>query len=198
MVLLPNNLYHIYNQGNNKQTLFFDDKDYEYFLKNVEECLKPHCNILSYCLMPNHFHFLLDITEKSVIKMRLGGIEIDNVTNAFRKILSNYTQQHFNQKYNQSGSLFRQKTKGKCLSCDNLSSYGFICFQYIHQNPYKANLVQKLEDWEFSSFKDYAGLRNNILCNQDLAFQYINLSKTDFYNESYNVIDEVNLKNIFQ
>ncbi len=49
-------------------------------------------------------------------------------------------------------------------------------------------MVTKLEDWEFSSFRDYMGIRNGKLCDQDLAFELLGLSKDRFYEESYQVI----------
>lgn len=69
--------------------------------------------------MPNHFHFLIGATEKSVEKIKLGGIEINRVTDGFRKLLSEYAQE-FNVKNHRSGSLFRQKTKGKLLVDDDV------------------------------------------------------------------------------
>ena len=51
--------------------------------------------------------------------------------------------------------------------------YDKICFHYIHQNPMKANLVKKMEDWDYSSFKDYCGLRNGTLSNKELAIQLL-------------------------
>ena len=65
---------------------------------------------------------------------------------------------------------------------------------YIHQNPMKANLVKKMEDWDYSSFKDYCGLRNGTLCNKELAVQLLDLNLKTFYNDSYQLIsdDEIN------
>lgn len=56
--------------------------------------------------------------------------------------------------------------------------YPQICFDYIHQNPVKANLVKNAIDWEFSSAKDYAGLRNGKLINKDITKEYIELYET--------------------
>ncbi len=72
-------------------------------------------------------------------------------------------------------------------------------FHYIHQNPYAAKLVKKLEDWESSSFKDYIGLRNGTLCNQYLARELLNLptDKNEFYEMSYDIITLDKLDNIF-
>jgi len=70
-------------------------------------------------------------------------------------LLSSYSQA-VNKQNGTSGSLFQQKTKAKYLDHIDLAR---TVFHYIHQNPAQARLVQQMEDWEFSSFKDYAGLR---------------------------------------
>ena len=137
----------------------------------VRKYISPHTEIIAYCLMPNHFHFLIYTDERVRGIVKQGGLLIDPLTNAFRKLLSGYAR-IYNQCYNKTGSLFRQKTKVKCLS-DVLAGsvyisqdYYFNCFHYIHQNPLSAGIVKRLEDWEFSSFKDYAGVRKGTLCNK--------------------------------
>lgn len=182
MKLLPDQLYHIYNQGNNQEITFLERKDYLLFLSKYRTLVTPYCDTIAYCLMPNHFHFLINTSANSVVRTKLGGIEIDQITNAFRRLLSEYARD-FNIKYDRTGSLFRQKTKGK-----QLEEYAFTCFHYIHQNPYRAELVKKMEDWEFSSFRDYARFRNGTLCRQDVAIQLIEIDVNDFYEQSYQVI----------
>lgn len=197
MKLTFGHLYHVYNQGNNQEIIFRDREDYLLFLKKVRVLVLPNCNILAYCLMPNHFHFLLDITEQSTEIVRVGGIKIDKITNGFRLVLSEYAQD-FNKKYKRSGSLFRQKTKGKCLTDNKNYNYPFICFHYIHQNPLKARLVQRMEDWEYSSFRDYMKVRKGTLCSQSFAYDLIGVSKEGFYEESYKIVDEELLNYIFE
>ncbi len=68
--------------------------------------------------------------------------------------------------------------------------YPFICFNYIHQNPLKAGLVKKMEDWKYSSFQDYLGIRKGTLCNFELTEQLLDIQKDDFYTTSYSVINE--------
>jgi REP element-mobilizing transposase RayT len=136
--------------------------------------------------MANHFHFLLQTTPESVKEKRVGSLTSTNLNDGFRQLLSSYAQA-INRQENRSGSLFRHKTKAKLLENDD-ENYPFICFHYIHQNPLSAGLVTKLEDWEFSSFSDYADIRNGSLCDKDLAFELLDLSKENFYEESYQVI----------
>jgi len=47
------------------------------------------------------------------------------------------------------------------------------CFHYIHQNPWKAGLVSKMENWKYSSFSDFAGFRDGTLCNKQLALELL-------------------------
>src|SRR6185503_11157743 len=136
----PENVYHIYNQGNNHQKIFSCDVEYEIFLNLVRANISSHCEIINWCLMPNHFHFMVYTDERVLDLKKQGGLEIDALNNGIRKLLSGYAR-IFNSRHSASGSLFRQKTKLKYLSVMNLlimpnqykDSY-FNCFHYIHQN----------------------------------------------------------------
>lgn len=127
--------------------------------------------------------------------MKVGALNVMALNNGFRMLLSSYAQA-FNKQMNRTGSLFRQRTKSKLL--EQRKNYPFLCFNYIHQNPLVAGLVSKMEDWEFSSFQDYAGMRNGTLCDKQLAFQLLNLNQNTFYKESYEIISDVKLENIYQ
>jgi REP element-mobilizing transposase RayT len=182
-------LYHIYNQGNNQEVLFKSKENYLLFLKIYKEKVEPFAELISYCLMPNHFHFLINVNEHAVDKVMLGSVQSTKLGNGFRLLCSSYANE-FNKQNNRTGSLFRQKTKAKCL--DSKTNYALICFHYIHQNPMLAGLCDKMEDWEFSSFRDYCGLRNigNSLINKSLAFDLALVSDDRFYEESYEVIGD--------
>ena len=156
MDILQSELYHIYNQGNNKEKLFYSEDDYLHYLKLFRKNVFPHCQVIAYCLMPNHFHFLIHATEDSVKIKKVGHLQVSELSNGFRLLQSQYAQ-YINKQTNRTGSLFRQKIKAKCLR-DGDEHYGYTAFHYIHQNPIKALLVKRLEDWRFSSFPDYAGL----------------------------------------
>ena len=182
-------LYHIYNRGNNKQQIFFNRDNYLFFLKKVRTHLVENCNLLAYCLMPNHFHFLIQANENTINIDKNGTTRFSR---ELRILLSSYTRA-INIQEDRVGSLFTQNTKIKRISDDK---YGLVCFNYIHQNPYVSNLVSKIEDWEFSSFRDYAKLRNGNLCNQEIAKSIITMDFDNFYQQSYQLISEEKLKNI--
>ncbi|MDB5278713.1 MAG: hypothetical protein JWR61_3668 [Ferruginibacter sp.] len=195
MKIIADDIYHIYNQGNNQETIFYTDEDYIQFLTIFRRVVQPHCSVLAYCLMPNHFHFLLYTTDDSAKVKRIGNIDSCELSNGFRLLQSSYAQ-YVNKKYNRSGSLFRQKAKAKSTS-EGTGEYHAIAFHYIHQNPVKAGLVKRLEDWPYSSFIDYAGIRKGSLCNQLLAEERIGFNKNNFIRQSYDEIDPELVQHIY-
>ncbi len=195
MEFQANQIYHIYNRGNIKQPIFFKPENYTYFLEKVRKFILPHCEILSYCLMPNHFHFQIYSDERTTQTKRIGTTERNVLSEGIRNLLQTYTKA-INIQNTTTGSLFQQNTKAKCLS-DGSIYYSETCFHYIHQNPMKAGLVSKMEDWIYSSFKDFCGFRNGTLCNKDLAFQLLGIDKQTFYTNAYMVIADDKIKMIF-
>ncbi len=186
MHLVQGEIYHIYNRGNNKQRIFFQPQNYPYFVKGMQRYLAPCCDLLAWCLMPNHFHFLVHANEKSVPVIKDGSFERQQFSQAIKQLLSSYTKA-INKQEQRTGNLFQQKTKGICVSDDD--GYDTTVFHYIHQNPMKAGLVKKMEDWEFSSFRDYVGLREESLCNRELAQQLLAINFNRLPVEAYEVID---------
>lgn len=61
-------LYHVYNQGNNRQPIFISRANYLFFLKKMRRQLLRKSHVLAYCLMPNHFHWMLYVTKADINK----------------------------------------------------------------------------------------------------------------------------------
>ena len=181
MQFFENELFHIYNRGNNQQRIFFKPENYLFFLKKVRQHIQPHCDILAWCLMPNHFHFQVYSVKRTIATRIVGGTERNVLAEGIRNLLSSYTQAI-------------NKQNNTIIKGSNL--YDRTCFHYIHQNPVKAKLVSKMEDWEYSSFKDYCGKRNGSLVNQELAIRLLALDMNNFYEDSYRIIMDDDLKNI--
>ena len=190
MPLLENHFYHYYNQGNNRGKIFYSRENYLFFLKHFQRFVSPNCKVIAYCLMPNHFHFQIFTTQYSVVERKIGGLMVPALNNGFRNLLSSYSQA-INKQENRTGSLFRQHTKAKLLDVYD-QNYPLTCFHYLHQNPIKTGLVHKMEDWEFSSFQDYMGVRKDSLCDQNLALELLDLSKETIYQDSYRMIPKEN------
>ena len=185
MELLQGQLYHIYNRGNNKQPIFYSKENYSFFLMKMRNHLLKKAQILAYCLMPNHFHWLA-YTNKTWKNMA-GSLNKD-----IGILLRSYTQA-INKRYQRTGSLFQQKTKAIELS---KRSYARTCFHYIHQNPLRANLVNKMPEWPFSSYPDYAGMRNGSLINKKLAYRHLGISQERFIHESKQALDPQKVEQI--
>jgi len=188
-------MYHIYNQGNNRETIFHEKGDYKVFLRAVKKYILPNCSIVAYCLMPNHFHFEIYSNKRSVEKIPLGDINVSRLSNGFRLLQSHYAQ-YFNDKYARTGSLFRQKTKAKSLDFGKENSR-LIAMQYIYQNPVKHGLVRNIADWPYSSIREYMGLVDKGICNKKLAMSLIDLQQRDFQWDAYQSYDELVIQSLF-
>lgn len=105
-------LFHIYNQVNNRQIIFFERENYLYFLFKTRKYLLPHCEILSYCLMPNHFHLLIYADERTMQTVKIGNNDINVLSYGFQNLLSSYTKA-INGKFERTGSLFTKIPKQK-------------------------------------------------------------------------------------
>jgi len=191
-----NQLYHIFNQGNNRQKIFFERENYLFFLRKIRTYVLPYADIFAWCLMPNHFHLMVMVNEVELVSARALLGAKPSLSRSFNQsigiMLRSYTNA-INKQRKTSGSLFRQKTKAECVSCTNEVTPSFYnengstkidtqnpeqqypqnCFDYIHQNPVKARLVKNTTDWEFSSAQDYAGLRVGSLVNKEIAKDYL-------------------------
>ena len=189
------NIYHIYNRGNNRQPVFFTGDNYLFFLTKVQKYIVPNCDMLAWCLMPNHFHFLVHATEISGQVLNKTPFASNNLSEAFRLTLSSYTKA-INVQENRVGNLFQQKTKSKSVY-DGQSNYSAAAFHYIHQNPVKAGLVRQLQDWEYSSYQDYVGIRENGFCNRLLAIELLGIAPQSFRHESEILLPEELLLKIF-
>lgn len=112
--------YHVYNRGHRKQRIFLNDRDYERILDKIVEYKKKFLvNIVAFCLMPNHFHFLLQ----------------QSASNSISSFLSNLCNSHsrfYNTKYETVGSLFQGRFKSKKVDTDE---YLIHLSRYIHLNP---------------------------------------------------------------
>lgn len=184
-------ILHIYNQGNNRQKIFFKKKNYIYFLNKVRKYIHPYCDILSYCLIPNQFNFLIYSNSLTVLKDEKNRYLLSE---GLRILLSSYCK-GINVQEKRTGSIFTQNSHIKCLDIDSYSA--LACFVYILQKPKNSGYALNLADWEFSAYKDYAGLRNGTLCNKTLTFSLLGIDSGDIKLFSDSVIPKDLLKSIF-
>jgi REP element-mobilizing transposase RayT len=162
--------YHIYNRGTEKRDIFLQNYDYFQFIKLLRKYKNNLVEIICYCLMPNHFHLLLKQLN-------------NNGISKFMHLLTISYAKYFNKKYDHSGVLFQGKFKDvQILSYIQLLNIS----KYIHINPAKdQNILLKqkiitLENYPWSSYKDYINIRNGTLCNKT---EIINCVEGNFVKE---------------
>ncbi len=94
MEFFENELYHIYNRGNNQQQIFFKPDNYLYFLKKVRKFILPYCDILAYCLTPNHFHFQISADSRTIATKEIGNQYRLVLSEGIRNLLQTCTKNH--------------------------------------------------------------------------------------------------------
>ena len=186
-------LYHVYNRGINKKTIFFSPEDFLHFKSLCQKYIASRCKIIAWCLMPNHFHFLINADEASLEPITWGGNTMPALSNGFQLLQSSYAKS-INYKGNRTGSLFQQKTKSKNIE-DHV--HAITAFWYLHQNPVKAGLAGTMWDWEYSSYQDYYGMREDSLCNVTMGKTLLKLTEADFVKMDGIVLKEEDIDEIF-
>lgn len=121
--------------------------------------------------MPTHYNFLVEVKQLS---NEAGVDEIScQISRTMQILQSSYTKA-INKKYDRHGALFQSHFKSKHIEDKN---YFISLITYIHQNPIRSKLVEKAEEWEFSSFQDYVDLRNGTLPNKKLLLSRYSLKE---------------------
>ena len=138
--LLYDRYYHIYNRGINRENIFWEERNYGYFLELYGKYILPVADTFSYCLLRNHFHVLVrvrtqDETGKNPSK------QFSSLFNAYAKAI--------NKAYDRTGSLF-QHPFGRVVIANDRQFWNVIV--YIHQNPQKHKFVDDFRDWKWSSY----------------------------------------------
>lgn len=211
------NIYHIYNRGVEKRKIFLDDNDYFRFIHNLFEFndVKPAANlyyksheirshkiekrtprkllvkILAFCLMPNHFHLLLEPVQENGISFFL------------RKLCIGYAM-YFNQKYVRTGGLFQGRFKGVLVNKE--PHFVHLPF-YIHLNPLDLispewrertiknypETIKFLESYRWSSYLDYVGVKNFPSVTQREFLQEFFNSPQEYKKETMKWLKELNI-----
>jgi putative transposase len=163
--LQPESFYHVYNRANGNERLYNTDENYMFFLKKYIEYISSIANTFSYCLMPNHFHFLIQIKTESELNALFNQRDLSTpsiedlerfLSKQFSNFFSCYTQA-YNKQQKRKGSLFMKNFKRKHITD---KSYLLKLVHYIHHNPIEADLCENPSDWKFSSY-------NSILSNKE-------------------------------
>ena len=146
-VWYPGAMYHIICRGNHRQEIFRTGEDRLFFLKTLREVKEniPY-TLHSYCLMTNHFH----------LQIETGDINISQVMKRINMLYAIY----FNKKHNSVGHLFQDRYRSELIET---TPYHLEISSYIHLNPVRANIVDRPELYQWSSYKAYIGEQQDLL-----------------------------------
>ncbi len=178
--ILGGSYYHIFNRGINRQTIFFQERNYLYFLELLKKYLPIYVDILAYCLLPNHFHFVIRVKDEviqetkdpifrkdRILKTISDDIEIGKlVTNQFRRLFISFTMA-INKQENRSGGLLESKFKRLVIEDDEYLKYAIF---YTHFNPEKHGIEFNFRNYKYSSYASVLSTKPTKI-NRDLILE---------------------------
>ena len=154
---LPNEYYHLYNRGAHQVFIFREPDNYIFVLRKIKHyCREFDLTPIAYCLMPNHYHFLIRQEDESP-----AGLLPQRVFNSYTKA--------YNKRYDHSGTLFEGNYK--VIHVQTESHLLHLC-RYIHANPVKDGFVTDIEEWLYSNYLEWIGERNGTLVDRDFVKVY--------------------------
>ena len=148
----PGVVYHVFNRGNNQENIFIEEKNYHFFFTLLKKYLLPVADIYAYCLLKNHFHFVLRIKDEEILPDKLKQkpyLAFSNLFNAYTKSI--------NKAYNRKGSLFQEHLHRIRVEDEN---YLIQLIAYVHLNPVKHHFTEDFKNYNYSSYLAYTSDKN--------------------------------------
>lgn len=187
--------YHIYNRSNGKEQIFQYAEDVNDFLKRFTDLIAPYCDILAYCIMSNHFHFVIhfkhvdDNIKKLIAKENTSKANQflenkvsynDFIVAQFARLFQGFSK-CYNLKYKRHGNLFQNKFKRvEQKTIEKIVSR--VC--YVHHNPIHHGAASFYDGYHYSSFNAYiyskktkVAIDKNYLIFNKLSSSFIEINK---------------------
>jgi len=148
-------IYHIINRGNRREDVFHYSEDYEYFIKLLSDySVRFDTLIYHWVIMPNHYHILIEIKAPENLSKIMAGIARSYV-------------HYYQRNYKLGGHIWQGRFKSQPIEKE---SYLLACGRYIERNPVKAKMVNKAEEYKYSSAKCYIYGTPDGLTKEDPCF----------------------------
>jgi len=190
--------YHIYNRAVGEEVLFIDQLDYEFFLKKYAEYLNPYFDTYAYCLIPNHFHYIVKVKSEDKCRPLIseeqtkiaqsyseGYEELSNfLTDQFRRLFSSFALKH-NFRHNRKGPLITPKFKRVNMNNDDRLRY---LIAYANYNPIHHGMKSNFTDWKYSSYIALRSEKATLLSRDAVLRLFDGLSEFDAFHTSFKVI----------
>lgn len=190
--LEPDTFFHIFNRGINGTKVFFEEKNYYYFLQQYGKYVHPFVETFAYCLLGNHFHLLIRVRSETeldqVIKRNKEKPYYWHVSNAFASWLQSYTRA-MNKMYDRTGGLFETPFKRIAVKEESYFSY---LVTYIHHNPQKHGLIDDYKNYPYSSYHGHLLLNKETKLNRNAVLDWFGgeLSYLNFHNQQENLLGD--------
>ena len=165
-LILPGHPHHVYQQGNNRQTVFLDDEDFDTFSKWLKEASRQfRVDIHAYAILGNAYHLLVTPTDETGLARMMQWV-------------GRYYVPYFNRKYKRSGTLWEGRFKTSIVDAEN----GLLeCSRFIELKPVLTGLSVQPEGYQWSSYSHHAGIKPDPLIRDHAV--YWNLGNTPFARE---------------
>ncbi|SHI91668.1 transposase [Flavobacterium terrae] len=188
--------YHIYNRGNNRNDIFFETDNYNHFLRLYDKYIDPIAETYAWCLLKNHFHFLVRIKDKeevAKITLKKGNLDNPRILNPSRQFghLFNAYTQAINKRYKRTGSLFESTFERKLV--DSEKYFQKLIF-YIHNNPVHHGLVDSMIEYPWSSYLTVTSTKETKLNRGEVIKVYGDLENFKYYHsqmQHFNQIESI-------
>jgi len=191
-------IYHIYNHAVGSELLFYNSLNYLHFLNLFKIYIVDYVNVYAYCLMPNHFHIVLQVKSlkefltffPSRISSSHKAVNISKIISIQLGHLFNAYAQAINKQQNRKGSLFNNRFKRKPIADD---IYLQKLIHYIHFNPVEAGLSKDIADWPFSSYNAIISSKLTLIVREQVIKLFDSIENFVFYHNHEPVLSEVDL-----
>jgi REP element-mobilizing transposase RayT len=208
-------IYHVILRGINRQDIFLDDEDFAFAIEKLgqgkagipktiwvegeqKETVAGSYRLYGYCLMTNHIHLLIKsiASEGSEVPA-----DTDELSRAVKRFAGCYAQ-YFNFRYQRCGALFQDRYRSEPVETE---AYFLAALRYIHQNPIKAAVADKLDAYKWSSYRDYrsqGGITDRGLADKLLGSDFVGFMAADNDDECLEIdpyrLDDLELSKIIR
>jgi len=160
---LPGHYYHIFNRGARRLTIFREQSNYNFVLGKMKKYrMQFNLSIIAYCLLPNHYHFLVRQNGPTY-----AGYLPQRIFNSYSKA--------FNRHYGHSGTLFESRYKAIPVTNDDHLLH--LC-RYIHANPVIHGIAPSVEEWPYSNYLEWVGLRGGSIIDRDFVNEHFDNARS--------------------
>jgi len=165
--------YHVYNRTIDKKKMFINSDNYFFFLKKFSRYLNELVEVYAYCLLDDHFHFLIRIKENDNSSLH------DIISKQFRLLFQSYALA-FNKQHSRVGTLFQTPFKRALV---HEQSHLFHLIYYIHNNPEKHQLTNDFRKWQWSSYLSFFSEKPTLLKRETVIDWFGNINEFSIFHE---------------